>query len=134
MGLGLEQEEISFLNCGRCDGQHWGLKRRTEFIQPTSYCLSIGYVLGNVLGTDVIEDKTNQSPSSAYFLVGELEGEGAGVDNKYSLFGGCKSMEKKQSRGFMDVCGCWGWEWRGEAGWLESVAVLYGCFILIIKL
>ena len=95
MGLGLEQEVISFLNRGRCGGQHGGLKRRTEFIQPTSYCLRICYVLGNVLRTDVAEDKRNQSPSSTYFLVGELEGEGAGVDNKYSLFGGCKSYREK---------------------------------------
>ena len=52
-------------------------------------------MLGNVLRMDVAEHKTKQSPSSTYFLIGELEGEGAGVDNKYSLFGGCKSYGEK---------------------------------------
>lgn len=40
-------------------------------------------MLANVLGTDIAENRTNQIPAlKAYILIGELEGEGAEVDNK----------------------------------------------------
>lgn len=40
-------------------------------------------MLGNVLGTDIAKNKTNQVPAlRAYVLIGKSQGKGAEVDNK----------------------------------------------------
>lgn len=64
-------------------------------------------MLGNVLGMDIAEGKTNQSLSSTYFLIGSWREKGQEWTTNIACFVVVKAMEKiKQSKGFMDVYVC----------------------------